>query len=108
VKVRRDHLSGVLKEIGPDIVVVAEGPSRQEEELALENAGRVSDLYEIQTCVRSLPDFGRHQYVTRLMLLIYKARRAKSQATTLCAMLFALSDQWGRSWQIILTKMLAT
>ena len=31
VKVRRDHLSGVLKEIGPDIVVVAEGPSRQEE-----------------------------------------------------------------------------
>ncbi len=46
VKVRRDHLSGVLKEIGPDIVVVAEGPSRQEE-LALENAGRDSDLYEI-------------------------------------------------------------
>jgi endonuclease/exonuclease/phosphatase family metal-dependent hydrolase len=31
VKIRRDHLSGVLKEIGPDIVVVAEGPSRQEE-----------------------------------------------------------------------------
>jgi len=29
VKVRRDHLSGVLKEIGPDIVVVAEGPSRR-------------------------------------------------------------------------------
>jgi hypothetical protein len=28
---RRDHLSGVLKEIGPDIVVVAEGPSWREE-----------------------------------------------------------------------------
>src|SRR5215468_3230471 len=31
VKTRRDHLSGVLKDLAPDVVVVCEGPSRKEE-----------------------------------------------------------------------------
>lgn len=31
VKLRREHLSGVLKELAPDVVVICEGPSRQEE-----------------------------------------------------------------------------
>jgi len=31
VKTRREHLSGVLKDLAPDVVVVAEGPSRKEE-----------------------------------------------------------------------------
>ena len=31
VKTRRDHLSGVLKDLTPDVVVVCEGPSRKEE-----------------------------------------------------------------------------
>jgi hypothetical protein len=31
VKTRREHLSGVLKDLTPDVVVVCEGPSRKEE-----------------------------------------------------------------------------
>src|SRR4030095_6026812 len=31
VKTRREHLSGVLKDLAPDVVVVCEGPSRKEE-----------------------------------------------------------------------------
>src|SRR5215217_4835398 len=31
VKTRREHLSGVLEELNPDVVVVCEGPSRKEE-----------------------------------------------------------------------------
>jgi endonuclease/exonuclease/phosphatase family metal-dependent hydrolase len=31
VKTRREHLSGVLKDLAPDVIVVCEGPSRKEE-----------------------------------------------------------------------------
>lgn len=31
VKLRREHLSGVLKDLAPDVVVMCEGPSRKEE-----------------------------------------------------------------------------
>jgi endonuclease/exonuclease/phosphatase family metal-dependent hydrolase len=31
VKTRREHLSGVIKDLAPDVVVVCEGPSRKEE-----------------------------------------------------------------------------
>jgi endonuclease/exonuclease/phosphatase family metal-dependent hydrolase len=49
VKQRRDDLSGVLRELNPDVVVIVEGPSRKEElQLFFDNIGEGTWVADLQ------------------------------------------------------------